>query len=105
MANMANIGYMIEETDMADTVFEQYGGALYERNGPILDTVEWQSLRSFCYILPPQPEEVHLFARPPLTTQRLQNQVRRFFGPDSMAPGVSQSFPCKQCKLVSQVHD
>ena len=81
-------------TDKTDRVLEQYGGALYERNGPDLDPVEWKSAPDTCFILPPQPEQAHLFARVPLIAQGVRDQVQTLFEPrrdNIMAPGVSIS--------------
>ena len=80
--------------DKTNRVLEQYGGAVYERSGPDLDPVEWKSGPNTCFILPAQPEQVHLFAKVPLVTQGLRDQVQTLFErrrDNIMAPGVSIS--------------
>jgi hypothetical protein len=47
--------------NISGRVFEQYGRALYERNGPSLDPVALESTTNIYYILPPQPKQAHLF--------------------------------------------
>ena len=86
-------------TDKTNRVLEQYGGTLYKRSRPDLDPVEWDSAPNTCFILPPQPEQVHLFARIPLITQGLRDQVQTLFEPrrdNIMAPGVSISHHGRQ---------
>jgi hypothetical protein len=89
--------------NISSRVFEQYGRALYERNGASLDPVTLESTPDFYYILPPQPEQAHLFTRVPLITQGLRDRVQTLFGPAcniTMAPGVSQSLHRRQYILV-----
>jgi hypothetical protein len=90
-------------TDKTNRVLEQYGGALYERNGPNIDPVDLGSAPDSCLILPPQPEPAHLFARVPLITQGLRHRVQTLFEPArdiNMAPGVSRSCHSQQYELV-----
>jgi hypothetical protein len=90
-------------TDKTNRVLEQYGGAFYERNGPDVDSVEWKSAPNTCLILPPQAEQVHPFARIPLITQGLRDQVQILFQPrqdNIMAPGVSTSRYFQQYRIV-----
>ena len=94
---------LIDMTNLTGKVLEQYGGALYERSGPNLDPVDLDSIPDVCYILPPQPEELHLFARIPLITQRLRDQVQALFEPAQnlkMAPGVCNPLHTQQHSLV-----
>lgn len=47
--------------NISGRMFEQYGRALYERNGPSLDPAALESTPDIYCILPPQPEQAHLF--------------------------------------------
>ena len=78
-------------------------GGLYDRNGPNLDPVDLNSIPEICYILPPQPEQAHLFARVPLFTEGLRDRVQELFESAqsiTMAPGVSQFFHTQQNSLL-----